>query len=134
MVLAQEVCERLRRLRRGSGLSLSELARRSGVGKGTLSELERGRRDPSLETLYALTTALDAPLSMVVGPAPLQGAVVHVVLRDRVQDAAAMSEVYRIRIQSGAVQRSAAHVPGAEEHLRLFRGTARVGPATARSR
>ncbi|MFI6650203.1 helix-turn-helix domain-containing protein [Streptomyces sp. NPDC050529] len=67
MELAQEVGERLRR---GSGLSLSELARRSDVGKGTLSELERGRRDPSLETLYALTTALDAPLSMVVGPAP----------------------------------------------------------------
>ncbi|MFI6610133.1 helix-turn-helix domain-containing protein [Streptomyces sp. NPDC050507] len=67
---AQEVGELLRRLRRRSGLSLSELARRSGAGKATLSELERGRRDPSLETLYAPTTALDAPLSMVVGAAP----------------------------------------------------------------
>lgn len=37
MELAQEVGERLRRLRQDGGLSLSELARRSGVGKGTLS-------------------------------------------------------------------------------------------------
>lgn len=131
MELAQEVGERLRRLRQDGGLSLSELARRSGVGKGTLSELETGQRNPTLETLYALTTALEAPLSMVVGPAPVQGAAVHAVLTDRVQDAAAVSEVYRIRIQSGAVQRSAAHVRGAEEHLLVFSGTARVGPASA---
>ncbi|MGP4005717.1 helix-turn-helix domain-containing protein [Streptomyces sp. 4N124] len=131
MGLAQEVGERLRRLRQDGGLSLSELARRSGVGKGTLSELETGRRNPTLETLYALTTALEAPLSTVVGAAPVQGAAVHAVLMDRVQDAAAVSEVYRIRIQSGAVQRSAAHVPGTEEHLLVFSGTARVGPASA---
>ncbi|MCX5140906.1 MULTISPECIES: cupin domain-containing protein [unclassified Streptomyces] len=54
----------------------------------------------------------------------------HAVLRDRVQNAAAESEVYRIRIQSGAVQCSA-HVPCAEEHLLVFSGTARVGPASA---
>jgi transcriptional regulator with XRE-family HTH domain len=131
MELAQEVGERLRRLRQDRGLSLSELARRSGVGKGTLSELETGQRNPTLETLYALTTALEAPLSTVVGPAPVQGAAVHAVLTDRVQDAAAVSEVYRIRIQGGAVQRSAAHVPGTEEHLLVFSGTARVGPASA---
>ncbi len=63
MELAQEVGARLRRLRQDRGLSLSELARRSGVGKGTLSELETGQRNPTLETLYALTTALEAPLS-----------------------------------------------------------------------
>lgn len=74
MELAQEVGERLRRLRQDGGLSLSELARRSGVGKGTLSELETGQRNPTLETLYALTTALKVPLSTVVGPAPVQGA------------------------------------------------------------
>ncbi|MGW7043222.1 helix-turn-helix domain-containing protein [Streptomyces avermitilis] len=131
MELAQEVGARLRRLRQDRGLSLSELARRSGVGKGTLSELETGQRNPTLETLYALTTALEAPLSTVVGPAPVQGAAVHAVLTDRVQDAAAVSEVYRVRIQGGAVQRSAAHVTGTEEHLLVFSGTARVGPASA---
>lgn len=61
MGLGDEVGRRLKQLRVDSGLSLSELARRSGVGKGTLSELETGRRNPTLETLYALTTALGRP-------------------------------------------------------------------------
>ncbi|MFE4722670.1 helix-turn-helix domain-containing protein, partial [Streptomyces sp. NPDC056728] len=38
MGLNYEVGRRLRRLRQDDGLSLSELSRRSGVGKGTLSE------------------------------------------------------------------------------------------------
>ncbi|MFE9868975.1 helix-turn-helix domain-containing protein [Streptomyces sp. NPDC005506] len=127
MELAQEVGERLRRLRQDGGLSLSELARRSGVGKGTLSELETGQRNPTLETLYALATALEALLSMVVSPAPVQGAAVRAVLTDRVQDAAAVSHPHSER--RGAA-RSAAHVPGTEEHLLVFSGTARVGPAS----
>ncbi|MFI6938606.1 helix-turn-helix domain-containing protein [Streptomyces sp. NPDC050418] len=131
MELAQEVGARLRRLRQDRGLSLSELARRSGVGKGTLSELETGRRNPTLETLYALTTVLEAPLSAVVGPAVVRGDAVHAQLTDRVQDAVAVSEVYRVRIESGAVQRSPAHAAGTQEHLLVLSGTARVGPTSA---
>ncbi|MCM2416499.1 helix-turn-helix transcriptional regulator [Streptomyces sp. RKAG290] len=58
MGLNEDLGRRLRALRQEQGLSLSELSRRSRVGKGTLSELESGQRNPTLETLYALTTAL----------------------------------------------------------------------------
>ncbi|WP_335936459.1 helix-turn-helix domain-containing protein [Streptomyces sp. PTD5-9] len=137
MDLAGQVGNRLKELRVDRRLSLSELARRSRVGKGTLSELENGRRNPTLETLYALTTALDAPLSAVLpsaaaplpvtGRAGVSGSAVDAVLVERFEDTDAVSEVFRVRIRAGTVQTSAAHAPGTREHLTVLHGTARVG-------
>ena len=61
---------RLRELRTRRDLSLSALARHAGVGKGSLSELEAGARNPTLGTLYALAGALEVPLSALLGEAP----------------------------------------------------------------
>ncbi|WP_033218976.1 helix-turn-helix domain-containing protein [Kitasatospora phosalacinea] len=137
---------RLRELRTARGLSLSELARRSGVGKATLSGLESGSRNPTLETLYALTTALGLPLSAALqapeqaaregaagrapGPA-VSGRVLDAVLLERFEDAAAVSETYRVRIRPDGVRRSAAHPPGTVEHLVVLSGTALVGTEEA---
>ncbi|MEU3839470.1 helix-turn-helix domain-containing protein [Streptomyces sp. NPDC028635] len=145
MGLNDEVGRRLRELRTQRGLSLSELARRSGVGKGTLSELESGTRNPTLETLYALTTALNRPLSAVLGDAPpsraeehegaVSGSAVTAALIERHEDADAVTDIFRITIAAGATQESAAHVPGTSETLVILSGTAVVGvlgaPATA---
>ncbi|GAA3929407.1 XRE family transcriptional regulator [Actinomadura viridis] len=134
MELAGQVGRRLRELRAERGWSLSELARRSAIGKGTLSELEGGRRNPTLETLYALTTALGVPLSTVLTPAAaragISGGAVDAVLVERFEDAAAVTEVYRVRIRAGTSQESAAHAPGTEEHLLVLGGTARAGAAS----
>ncbi|MFD0352389.1 helix-turn-helix domain-containing protein [Streptomyces sp. NPDC127110] len=139
--MAGRVGSRLRELREARGLSLSELARRSAVGKGTLSELEAGRRNPTLETLYALATALGVPLSSVLHataprlPAPspesVSGRAVDAVLTERFEDPSAVTETYRIRIRAGAAQESAAHAPGTTEHIIVLTGHARVGPAHA---
>ena len=45
--------------RERAGMSLAELAR-AGLAKSTLSQLESGTGNPSLETLWALAMALDA--------------------------------------------------------------------------
>ncbi|GLW08103.1 hypothetical transcriptional regulator [Microtetraspora sp. NBRC 13810] len=135
MEVAEQVGRRIREIRTERGLSLSELARRSRIGKGTLSELETGRRNPTLETLYALTTALGTPLSAVLPPAVaragISGDAVHAVLVERYEDAAAVTEVFRILIRAGTLQESPAHPPGAEEHIIVLGGTARVGEVTS---
>ncbi|MFF8828732.1 helix-turn-helix domain-containing protein [Streptomyces sp. NPDC015131] len=134
MGLADQVGHRVRELRKEQGVSLSELARRSAIGKGTLSELESGRRNPTLETLYALTRALGVPLSGVLSaadPARISGEAVDAVLMDRTEDADAVTEVFRIRIRADALQESAAHAPGTEERIVVLTGTARVGPASS---
>src|SRR5882724_9739188 len=58
----------IRRERTRAGLSLTELARRAGIAKSTLSQLESGAGNPSLETLWALGTALGVPLSRLIDP------------------------------------------------------------------
>src|SRR5215470_6045312 len=58
----------LRRERARAALSLTELARRAGIAKSTLSQLESGTGNPSLETLWALGTALGVPLSRLIDP------------------------------------------------------------------
>ncbi len=49
--------------RRARGWSQSRLARSAGVGKATLSEIEAGARNPTLETLYAIAAPLGVPLA-----------------------------------------------------------------------
>lgn len=135
MDLAARVGLRVRELREAQGVSLSELARRSSVGKATLSELEGGRRNPTLETLYALTTALKVPLSAALldlaSPATISGDAVDAVLVERFEAGDAVSETYRVRIRAGASQESAAHTAGTTEHLIVLAGTARVGGLSA---
>src|SRR5690606_22628052 len=58
----------LQRERRRAGLSLTEVARRAGVAKSTLSQLEAGTGNPSVETLWALGVALEVPFSRLVDP------------------------------------------------------------------
>ena len=58
----------LRRERARAGLSLTELAKQAGIAKSTLSQLENGSGNPSLETLWALGTALGVPLSRLIDP------------------------------------------------------------------
>lgn len=52
--------------RQKSGLSISELSRKAGIAKSTLSQLESGSGNPSIETLWALCVALDIPFSRLI--------------------------------------------------------------------
>ena len=58
----------LRRERERVGVSITELARRAGIAKSTLSQLEAGVGNPSVETLWALAVALGIPFSRLVEP------------------------------------------------------------------
>ena len=54
--------ERLREARRAAGLSLRELADRLGVSPSLISQIETGRANPSVSTLYAIAAELDVSL------------------------------------------------------------------------
>lgn len=56
----------LRAQRLAKGLSLRELAARTSVSNAYLSELERGRHEPSLSVLRAIASALDTPLGAIL--------------------------------------------------------------------
>jgi transcriptional regulator with XRE-family HTH domain len=62
-----EVGPRLKRLRAIRGVTLTDLAGRTGISKSTLSRLETGQRKPSLELLLPLAQAYGVPLDELVG-------------------------------------------------------------------
>ncbi|WP_298460183.1 helix-turn-helix domain-containing protein [uncultured Cellulomonas sp.] len=58
---------RLRDVRLDAGLRLVDVARAAGVSPQYLSEVERGRKEPSSEVLGAVTTALGMTLVDLAG-------------------------------------------------------------------
>lgn len=64
--LRPRIARTLRREREAAGLSVSELARRAGISKATVSQLENGAGNPSVETLWALGVALGVPFAVLV--------------------------------------------------------------------
>lgn len=52
----------VRRMRHGMRLTQAELAAKVGCGARTISAIERGQRDVSVETLFALCRALGCPV------------------------------------------------------------------------
>ncbi len=58
---------RLRKVREQRGVTLTDVAARTGISKSTLSRLENGQRKPSLELLLPLAQAYRVPLDDLVG-------------------------------------------------------------------
>lgn len=118
-------------LRAERGMSLSELARRAGIGKATLSGLESGTRNPTLDTLHAVAAALGVPLTAVVSTAPVRGVAVEMSLLRVFDDGPVTYELYRMRIPAGLAQQSPAHHAGVTEHATVFAGVLVAGPVGA---
>jgi len=143
--MVQEIVKRVaantRALREQAGWSLSELARRAGVSKGALSQLEAGQANPTVETLWALAQALGVPFSdLTAEPAPpeivvtragdgewITGTPISSRLVQRL-NAPATVEVHQIRVQPGPARHSPAHPRGLTEHVVLHTGRMRLGP------
>lgn len=133
----------LQRERRRAGLSLTEVARRAGVAKSTLSQLEAGTGNPSVETLWALGVALGVPFSRLVEPPRPRVQVIRAgegpaVASERSHYVAtllascppnARRDIYLITMQPGAPRESEPHMPGVVEHVVLSAGRALVGVA-----
>ncbi len=58
----------LARLRERRGLTQEALSDASGLSQHYLSELERGKRNPTVITLYELAVALDAEVAEFLKP------------------------------------------------------------------
>jgi transcriptional regulator with XRE-family HTH domain len=62
VLLRRAIGAALRRLREARGLTLRQVAAAAGVSLAYLSEIERGRKEPSSEVLAAVCRALGIPL------------------------------------------------------------------------
>jgi XRE family transcriptional regulator, regulator of sulfur utilization len=67
--IRQRLATNLRRLRVARHLSLSALARATAMSKATLSGIERGHANPTVDTLAALAGALEVPIADLLAEA-----------------------------------------------------------------
>ncbi|MDO0926341.1 XRE family transcriptional regulator [Streptomyces sp. TG1A-8] len=135
----------LRRERTRAGLSLSELAKRAGIAKSTLSQLEAASGNPSMETIWALGVALGVPFGTLVeppapsvrvvrageGPAVASEQADFVATLLSASPPGARRDVYHLRAEPGAARLSEPHIPGTVEHLIVGTGRVKAGPVGA---
>ncbi|WP_437610770.1 helix-turn-helix domain-containing protein [Erwinia sp. V71] len=139
------IAKGLVRERQLAGLSLAEVARRAGIAKSTLSQLEAGNGNPSLETLWALCVALNIPFARLMEPQTSKTQVIRRGEGPRVVaelanyqatllatcPPGARRDIYLLTTQPGADRLSHPHPPGSVEHIIITQGRALVGPQEA---
>lgn len=136
------VAAALRRERAKAGISLSELAKRAGIAKSTLSQLEAATGNPGIETIWALAVALGVPFSVLVeSPAPAvtviragEGPTMHAENSSyagtllSAGPTGVRRDIYHGTLEPGAPRESDPHIPGSMEHLVISTGRLRAGP------
>jgi transcriptional regulator with XRE-family HTH domain/quercetin dioxygenase-like cupin family protein len=130
--------ERIREERLRRGLSLRALAREVGVSASLVSQIETGKSQPSVSTLYAITTALGISVedlfgaaeqpAATAGPAPALGQVpsvaagLAVLAADPVQRVGPVvrpDDRDRLELDSGVVWERLGRVPGSDADFLL---------------
>ncbi|ACV60062.1 helix-turn-helix domain-containing protein [Alicyclobacillus acidocaldarius] len=137
MNIMKIVSNNLRALRLARGWSISELERRSGVAKGTISQLESGYGNPTVATLWSLASALSVPFSDLIQTAKETESVHESpVLAEpsgttRFVDRVTMEgmiEIYEMVLSKDDERVSEAHPLGIMEHILVVQGRMEVGP------
>ncbi|GAB5429461.1 MAG: XRE family transcriptional regulator [Devosia indica] len=124
----------VQRARKARGLTLEQLATKSGVSKSMLSQIERGEANPTFAVVWSLTQALDIDFATLAGGAGATSAEqIEVTSRSLTPEIrspdglcrlrilspprlAGQTEWYELEMQPGAALVSDAHAAGSFEH------------------
>ena len=140
----------LRKWRERRQISLSALARDAGVSKSTVSELERGNGNPSLDTIWALAKTLHVSLGALFtteqegsGIEVRRIADTPVIAREGTHYIAQLLAGWRsngevelsvVTLATRAVRNSKGNAAGVVERVVCVAGPVEVGPVGATSR
>jgi transcriptional regulator with XRE-family HTH domain len=139
------VASNVRALRMEAGLTLADLASAAGLGKSTLAQLESGKANPSVETLWAIAAALRVPFARLVEEERTALRVVRARDVPPMHSAEAPGwagrllaashgrgtfDLYTLDLDEGTVRHADPHHTGVVEHLIVVLGRLRVGPET----
>lgn len=137
------VARNVRRFRHERGYSLSELARRAGLAKQTLSSLEAGQANPTVLTLTTIATALGIPVAHLLteygSPVLIrraddatwtEGADGTVRELDQIYGFGFVrtSLIRHVRTGNGPLEHQV-HRPGTLHHAYVMQGKVSIGPA-----
>ena len=132
-ILQSTVAKRLEVLRKKRELTMSGLAERSGVSKGTLSVLEDGSGNPTISTLWSIADALEVPFSDLINISPqntspqLDSDGVSIQLIDQTNNNLRI-EAYHMNIKANSHREASPHPAGVKEQITVLRGHLLTGP------
>jgi transcriptional regulator with XRE-family HTH domain len=132
----------LRRLRSKRGLSLERLARRSGVSRAMLSQIELGQSAPTINLLWKIARALEVPFSSLIDRSSDKSAVVLPARSGKLlanQDGTFTSralfpfderrnrtEFYELRLKAAGEEQAEPHPAGTTENLVVTAGAVEI--------
>ena len=131
----------VKRRREQRGMAAAELARQAGLSKATLSQIEAGNGNPTIETLDAIAVTLRIPLTdlltrdsaaeplHVTGTDLPDGELGHELLR-RISGSNSL-EICRLRIPPHHQLQGVPHSAGTVEHLVVAAGEVTAGTTEA---
>ena len=137
------VAANVRALRMQADMTLAELATAAGLGKSTLAQLESGKGNPSVETLWAIAAALKVPFARIVEEVRPSLRVVRAAEVPPMHSAETPGwagrlltashgrgtfDLYALDLDEGAVRHADPHHAGVLEHLVVVVGRLRAGP------
>lgn len=145
MTPAQLIARSIQRERNRVGLSLTALAQKAGLAKSTLSQLETGKGNPSIETLWNIANALGVPFSNLFETPDDTSKLI------RAQDGSGVAsdmsnyttmlldkcpsgrnrDIYRVTLSKGPARMAEPHPNGTFEHAIVITGSVRVGAQDA---
>lgn len=128
-------------LRKQRGMSLDELAKRSGVSKSMLSQIEQDKTNPTVITVWKIAQALDVSIQELMESSP--SSIIEVIRSDdapvifskdmsckfKINSPIHMAdnlELYQITLKPHGKNASMPHFPKAEEFLTVISGRIKI--------
>lgn len=68
MDITQQIGQNLKQLRTAQHWTLDELAQKTGISKGMLSQIEKGTTNPTINTIWKISEGLHIPYTTLIGP------------------------------------------------------------------
>lgn len=134
MEISEIIAHNLKRLREERNLSLGQLAELAGVSKVVLSQIEKGDSNPTINTIWKITGALQLPYASLLELPETQA--VHIKKKDIAEleedkyhifsyypkDQYRNFELYQIEMDPGCVHPSIGHSTNSSEYIMMIEG------------
>ena len=136
------LAQTMRAHRESRGLSLGNLAEKAGISKTSLSKIEAGLGNPSLDVLCRIAQALNIPVGTLMAEDEhpqlqvIRSGEGQIVQSDSglwirpllIEGRNQRTELYELVLPPDVTYRSVAHPPGTEEVIFCLSGDLRLGP------
>jgi len=130
--------QNLKSIRKNQNLSLDEVAAATGVSKPMLGQIERGKSNPTVSTLWKIATGLKVPFSEFMKEPKLDYQVVSPADLEPILECDTNMKIYTlfpyndnfeilyVDLEPGCVHASPRHPSEVEEYVFVMEGTLRI--------